>query len=160
MRTGYKHQSSNKSAAGLGAVVVLHLGAIWLLNSGMSHKIVDSVKKTVEVRLIEPPKLIEPPPRRRRPRRRPNVSRRLPNGTAAAKKDAGTATQTNRATAAGVCTEGGSAGSRAGAARGCNHTRAATAACQGRACSGARSAACTSAGEGGSPGCDPVERQL
>lgn len=62
MRYGYRHQSSNKSAAGLGAVVVLHLGAIWLLNSGMSHKIVDAVKKTVEVRLIEPPKLIEPPP--------------------------------------------------------------------------------------------------
>ncbi len=59
---GYQHQRSGKAATGLGAVVFLHLGAIWLLNSGLSHKIVDVVKKTVEVRLIEPPKLIEPPP--------------------------------------------------------------------------------------------------
>jgi periplasmic protein TonB len=61
VRSGYQHQRSNKAVTGLGAVVFLHLGAIWLLNSGMSHKIVDAVKKTVEVRLVEPPKLIEPP---------------------------------------------------------------------------------------------------
>lgn len=46
----------------MGAVVALHLGALWLLNSGMSRQIVEVVQKTVKVQLIEAPKPAEPPP--------------------------------------------------------------------------------------------------
>jgi protein TonB len=55
-------------------IVVLHAGMFWLLNSGLSHKIVDVVLGPIETRMIEeaplpdepppppPPKIETPPP--------------------------------------------------------------------------------------------------
>jgi periplasmic protein TonB len=46
-----------------GAIILLHVGMFWLLNSGLSHKLVDAVLGPVETRLIEEaPKVDEPPP--------------------------------------------------------------------------------------------------
>lgn len=44
-------------------IVLLHAGMFWLLNSGLSHKIVDAVLGPIETRMIEEaPKVDEPPP--------------------------------------------------------------------------------------------------
>jgi protein TonB len=45
------------------AIVVLHLGLFWLLNSGLSHQLVQVVLGPIETRMIEEaPKNDEPPP--------------------------------------------------------------------------------------------------
>lgn len=44
-------------------IVVLHLGMFWLLNSGLSHQIIETVLGPVETRIIEEaPDTEEPPP--------------------------------------------------------------------------------------------------
>ena len=45
------------------AIVALHVGMFWLLNSGLSHQLVDAVLGPIETRMIEEaPKTDEPPP--------------------------------------------------------------------------------------------------
>jgi protein TonB len=45
------------------AIVILHIGMFWLLNSGLSHQIIDVVLGPIETRMIdEAPKDDEPPP--------------------------------------------------------------------------------------------------
>lgn len=44
-------------------IVLLHVGMFWLLNSGLSHQIIDVVLGPIETRMIEEaPKVDEPPP--------------------------------------------------------------------------------------------------
>jgi len=44
-------------------IVLIHVGMVWALKSGMSHRIVDVVLGPIETRIIEEaPKLDEPPP--------------------------------------------------------------------------------------------------
>lgn len=46
-----------------GIIVLLHVGMFWLLNSGLSHQIIDVVLGPIETRMIEEaPKNEEPPP--------------------------------------------------------------------------------------------------
>jgi periplasmic protein TonB len=45
------------------AIVALHVGMFWLLNSGLSHQLIDVVLGPIETRMIEEaPKTDEPPP--------------------------------------------------------------------------------------------------
>jgi protein TonB len=45
------------------AIVLLHFGMFWLLNSGLSHQLIDVVLGPIETRMIEEaPKTDEPPP--------------------------------------------------------------------------------------------------
>jgi periplasmic protein TonB len=45
------------------AIVLLHFGMFWLLNSGLSHQLIDIVLGPIETRMIEEaPKTEEPPP--------------------------------------------------------------------------------------------------
>ena len=45
------------------AIVLLHIGMFWLLNSGLSHQLVEVVLGPIETRMIEEaPKTDEPPP--------------------------------------------------------------------------------------------------
>lgn len=47
----------------LAIIVLLHIGMFWLLNSGLSHQIIDVVLGPIETRMIEEaPKQDEPPP--------------------------------------------------------------------------------------------------
>jgi protein TonB len=47
----------------LAIIVLLHVGMFWLLNSGLSHQIIDVVLGPIETRMIdEAPKEDEPPP--------------------------------------------------------------------------------------------------
>jgi protein TonB len=45
------------------AIVLLHIGMFWLLNSGLSHQLIDAVLGPIETRMIEEaPETDEPPP--------------------------------------------------------------------------------------------------
>jgi protein TonB len=72
MNFAQQQRDPRRHLVGISTVVVFHIALIYALSNGLAHKVVEVLKKPVEVSLIEeakklppkeaPPKVVEPPP--------------------------------------------------------------------------------------------------
>src|ERR1019366_5822173 len=76
MNFALKQRDPRQHIVGITTVVVFHIALIYALSNGLAHKVIDVLKKPLEVSLIDdvkkvtppppkeapPPKVIEPPP--------------------------------------------------------------------------------------------------
>jgi protein TonB len=67
MNFAEQHRDPRQHIIGITAVVVFHIALIYALANGLAHKVVDVLKKPLEVSLIDEVKKVAPPPPKEAP---------------------------------------------------------------------------------------------
>jgi len=72
MNFAQEQRDPRRHLAGISTVILIHALAIYALSNGLAHKVVDALKKPLDVSIIDelkktppppPPKVVEPPPK-------------------------------------------------------------------------------------------------